>query len=60
MMDQRYIFATIAFLAVVVMLCVFAYLGINSAVSHALIGLLGLILGVLTGVGIDRSFKQKE
>lgn len=53
-MDQRYVFAIIAFLSIVIMLCVFAYLGINSEVTHALIGLLGMILGILTGVGIDR------
>lgn len=59
-MDQRYIFAIIAFLSIVVMLCVFAYLGINSEITHALIGLLGMILGILTGVGIDRKIQQKE
>jgi len=35
------------------MLCVFAYLGINGEVRFALIGLLGTIIGILTGVGID-------
>ncbi|GAH08769.1 unnamed protein product, partial [marine sediment metagenome] len=46
-MDQRYVFAIIAFLSIVIMLCVFAYLGINGEVTHALIGLLGMILGIL-------------
>jgi len=52
-MDQRYIFATIVIVSIIAGICILGYLGINGELTHALIGIIGLVLGILTGVNVQ-------